>query len=59
MDLEGLKRENDERDRRLTPLFRRWPSLNAIEMTELRRLFDERIRLARRIGSLRTGDGSS
>jgi hypothetical protein len=37
----------DERERRITALFRRWPGLDNREVTELRRLWDERIRRAR------------
>jgi hypothetical protein len=43
----------DERDRRLTILFRRWPKLSKPEMRELKRLYDERQRLARYVGFLR------
>jgi hypothetical protein len=38
------------RDERLTPLFRRWPRLARDELRELRRLYSERVRLARYIG---------
>jgi hypothetical protein len=55
-DSEGLERARDVRERRLTPLFRRWPVLSAIETGELRRLYEERIRLARYIGSLRNSE---
>jgi hypothetical protein len=37
----------DEREQRITALFRRWPGLDNREVTELRRLWDERIRRAR------------
>jgi hypothetical protein len=37
----------DEREQRITALFRRWPGLDKREVTELRRLWDERIRRAR------------
>jgi hypothetical protein len=37
----------DEREQRITALFRRWPRLENGELTELRRLWDERIRRAR------------
>ena len=53
LNREGLRRARDTRDERLTVLFRRWPSLNKIEMKEIRRLHDERQRLARYVGMLR------
>ena len=34
-------------------IFRRWPALNKIELNEIRRLHDERQRLARYVGMLR------
>jgi hypothetical protein len=37
----------------LTPLFRRWPALSQLELRELRRLYAERIRIAKHLGSLR------
>lgn len=46
-------RARDTRDERLSVLFRRWPSLTKIEMNEIRRLHDERQRLARHVGMLR------
>jgi hypothetical protein len=36
-----------ERDERMSILFRGWPYVNELEMTELRKLSDERQRLAR------------
>ena len=53
LDREGLRRARDTRDERLSVLFRRWPSLNKIELNEIRRLHDERQRLARYVGMLR------
>ena len=41
-------RAESEKERRITALFRRWPSLNVSESHELRRLWDERIRHAKR-----------
>jgi hypothetical protein len=55
LDDEALLEERTARDEKLRPLFRRWPSLNKLEMKELRRLYDERLRLAKRIGRLRRG----
>jgi hypothetical protein len=45
------------RDARLAALFRRWPRLAGREHKELRRLYDERLRLARHFGRLRGGRG--
>jgi hypothetical protein len=45
---ERLERAASARERRLTSLFRRWGHLNAGEVREFRRLWDERIRFARR-----------
>ena len=53
LDRAGLRRARDTRDERLSVLFRRWPALNKIEMKEIRRLHDERQRLARYVGMLR------
>jgi hypothetical protein len=50
---ERLREERNARDERLRPLFRRWPSLSKFEMRELRRVYKERVRLARRIGRTR------
>jgi hypothetical protein len=57
LDREGLRCASDTREERLTVLFRRWPSLTKIEMKEIRRLHDERLRLARYIGMLRERRG--
>jgi hypothetical protein len=53
LDREGLRRARETRDERLSILFRRWPSLTKIELKEIRRLNDERQRLARYVGTLR------
>ena len=50
---EGLDKAKDDHDRRLTPLFRRWPALDKLELAELHRLWDERLRLARHSGARR------
>ena len=44
----------DARDKRISALFRRWPSLNRAETSELKRLYNERVRVARYIGAVRT-----
>jgi hypothetical protein len=41
------------RDDRLTILFRRWPKLARAELGDLRRLYSERLRLARYLGERR------
>ena len=43
-----------DRDERMSLLFRSWPSLSKIELRELRRLSDERQRLARHVGTIRS-----
>ena len=48
-----LENARHETDARLTPLFRRWPALSTGELAELRRLYGERLRLARHLGFLR------
>lgn len=53
LDQERLRRERDTREARLTVLFRRWPLLTKIELKEIRRLHDDRLRLARYVGMLR------
>lgn len=51
LDHEELREARDDRDERMTLLFRRWPSLSQIELRELRKLSDERQRLARHVGN--------
>jgi hypothetical protein len=53
LDHAGLWHARNTRDERLAVLFRRWPSLNKIEMKEIKRLYDERQRLAKYVGRLR------
>jgi hypothetical protein len=50
---EELLRARDARDTKLRPLFRRWPSLSTPEMVELKRVYNERVRLAKWIGRTR------
>lgn len=54
-----LRRERTARDRLLTPLFRRWPSLSEPELGELERVYAERQRLAKYLGRLRRSRRSS
>jgi len=48
-----LEHRVDVRDRRLTRLFRRWPTLTRAEFSELRQLYEERLRLAKALGAKR------
>ena len=42
------------RDKRISALFGRWPSLSRVELSELKRLYNERLRVARYVGAMRT-----
>lgn len=42
-------------DARLARLFRRWPRLDRTELTELRTLYRDRMRVARELGRRRSG----
>jgi hypothetical protein len=53
LDSEVLADAREARDRKIAPLFRRWPKLTSPELRELRRLYEERVRLARHWGALR------
>jgi hypothetical protein len=53
LDANAVRRACDRRDDRLTALFRRWPNLPRRELREIRRVSDERQRLARYLGKLR------
>lgn len=55
LDDDDLLVQRATRDARLAALFRRWPKLAGRELNELRRLYDERLRLARHFGRLRRG----
>ena len=54
LDPDQLEQAKRDRDERMSILFRRWPSVNDTEMRELRKLSNERQRLARHVGSVRT-----
>ena len=45
-----LRDARQDRDERMSTLFLSWPSLSKLEMRELRKLSDERQRLARHVG---------
>ena len=51
---ERVSQAANVRDKRLSALFRRWPSLSKVETTELKRLYDERLRVAKHVGAMRT-----
>jgi hypothetical protein len=48
-----LSQQRAIRDDKIAPLFRRWPSLSRVELNELRRLYAERLRIARYLGRRR------
>jgi hypothetical protein len=53
LDRDQLRQATRTRDERMSILFRLWPALSTIEMRELRKLSDERQRIARHIGIVR------
>jgi hypothetical protein len=53
LNQEGLRHARSTRDERLSVLFRRWPSLSKVERKEIRRLHNERLRLAKYLGMRR------
>ena len=53
LDTEALTAARDARDDELAGLFRRWPRLSRLETSQLRRLYDERVRLAKYVGRRR------
>lgn len=53
LDDTELGKARHDRDERMSLLFHCWPSLSDIEVRELRKLNDERQRLARHVGILR------
>jgi hypothetical protein len=50
---EALERAVTAREKRLSPLFRRWPALSRMELAELKRLYNERLLIARYLGRWR------
>ena len=50
LDENDLRDARQDRDDRMSTLFASWPSLTKLEMRELRKLSDERQRLARHVG---------
>ena len=53
LDENELRTATHDRDERMSLLFRGWPALSKVELRELRRLSNERQRLARHNGILR------
>jgi len=53
LDENELRDARHDRDERMALLFGRWSTLSQVELRELRRLSDERQRLARHVGVLR------
>jgi hypothetical protein len=53
LDRNQIRDASQDRDERMSVLFRSWPALSKIELRELRRLSDERQRLARHVGIVR------
>ena len=53
LDDTELGKARDDRDERMALLFRSWASLTDVEVRELRKLNDERQRLAKHVGILR------
>ncbi|MBA3375532.1 MAG: hypothetical protein H0U00_06925 [Actinobacteria bacterium] len=51
---EGMREEADVRDTRISALFGRWPALSSVEASELKKLYNERLRVARSVGATRT-----
>jgi hypothetical protein len=50
LDENELRDASQDRDERMSTLFASWASLTKFEMRELRKLSDERQRLARHVG---------
>jgi hypothetical protein len=48
-----LAKQRAIRDDKLAPLFRRWPALSRPELGQLRRMYTERLRIARYLGRRR------
>jgi hypothetical protein len=54
LDPDQLEQAKRDRDERMSILFRDWPGVSETEMRELRKLSNERQRLARHVGSARS-----
>jgi hypothetical protein len=51
-----LSEQRAVRDDKLAQLFRRWPALSRLELGQLRRIYAERVRIARYVGRRRARD---
>ena len=51
-----LSEQGAMRDEQLAPLFRRWPDLSRFELRQLRRMYSERVRIAKSLGRRGTRD---
>ena len=51
-----LSEQRAIRDDKLAPLFQRWPALSRPELRQLRRMYTERLRIARYLGRRRVRD---
>ena len=51
--LTELSKQRAIRDERLAPLFQRWPTLSGHELALLRRMYAERLRIAKYVGRRR------
>jgi hypothetical protein len=58
LDARQIEAVRDEQERRLTPLFQRWPALSVRELAELRRVYAERLRVARFLGRRKRADNN-
>jgi len=54
-----LAEQRAVRDDQLAPLFRRWPALNRTELGQLRKMYAERLTIARHLGRRRPLHGLS
>jgi hypothetical protein len=53
LDAADLASQITRREELIAPLFRRWPKLSHVETRQLRRLYTERVRIAKYLGKLR------
>jgi len=53
LEVGELRNAAKARDKRIEPLFRRWPRLTTNELTELAQLYRERMRVAKHVARRR------
>ena len=53
LEAQDLERQREFRDDKIGPLLRRWPALSRLELRELRRMYAERLRIAKDLGRRR------